>query len=453
MEGKSATSGPPPPRLFYLSGFEGTQMFGHGIDVLDTSQHTGRYAADLLQLVTDGITEFRCCIPWHKIERVRGSYDWSWTDRYLDQVRRLGLRPIVDPLHHTSFPHWLENGFANPDFPHRYVAFLTSFARRYPWVSDYTIINEPVATSILCGFTGDWYPHWTGRGGVAQMILGMVRAIHAASIALENLVPALRIVHVDTCERHHALDEAAKDHTEFSNHLRFAVLDLLLGRVAADHPLFELFSRNGLREDELALYRALPSRIDVLGLDYYAHSEMGWTRKGPSEAFRPFGFRKLAKEYAARYPFNLMLSETNVRGRIEDRLTWLRYMVSECEQLTLELMAQGRQFEGFCWYPHIDSTDWCSLCREPNGRIDPQGIYHLTGQFDRMPSELSETYVQLAAGKIEASQIPAYRLENPVLTDRRVGKFLCHMAGFEWREGQPSGAPYACQSPLTLADI
>jgi hypothetical protein len=105
------------PRLRYLSGFEGTQMFGHAVDVLDTTEHTVRYKEDLKLLVADGITEFRCCIPWHKIERVRGVYDWAWTDRYLGYVRRLGLKPIVDPLHHTSFPHWLEHGFAHPEFP------------------------------------------------------------------------------------------------------------------------------------------------------------------------------------------------------------------------------------------------------------------------------------------------------------------------------------------------
>ncbi len=64
-------SDPPPrlggavPRLSYLTGFEGTQMFGHGTDVLDTTEHTVRYKEDLKLLVADGIDTFRCCIPWH----------------------------------------------------------------------------------------------------------------------------------------------------------------------------------------------------------------------------------------------------------------------------------------------------------------------------------------------------------------------------------------------------
>ncbi len=429
---------PAVPRLSYLTGFEGTQMFGHGTDVLDTSEHTVRYKEDLRLLAEDGVDEFRCCIPWHKIERVRGVYDWGWTDRYLSQVRFLGLTPIADPLHHTSFPQWLEHGFANPEFPEVYEAFVRAFAERYPWITDYTVINEPVATAILSGFIGEWYPHWRDREGVVRIILGKVRAIHRITAMLETMVPGLRIVHVDTCERHHALDVASQYHTDFGNDLRFVVLDLLLGRMDRAHPLYGLFAQHGMTEEDVARFRDAPARIDVLGLDFYAHSELGWTMDGQSDDFQPWGFKTVALEFVERYPFDVMLSETNVRGRIEDRMSWLKYMVMECEQLAPELEKRGRRFEGFCWYPYIDSTDWCSLCREPNRRIDPQGIYYLSETFDRKSSELAEIYARLAAGEIGAAEIPAYRIEETVLVHRRVGKFLLHMKDFDWREGDRS---------------
>jgi hypothetical protein len=47
------------------------------------------------------------------------------------------MQPIVDPLHHTSFPDWLEDGFANRDFPFLYCRFMREFAERYPWVRQY----------------------------------------------------------------------------------------------------------------------------------------------------------------------------------------------------------------------------------------------------------------------------------------------------------------------------
>lgn len=435
----SAGVSPAVPRLHYLTGFEGTQMFGHGTDVLDTTEHSVRYKEDLRLLANDGITTFRCCIPWHKIERVRGVYDWAWTDRYLGYVRRLGLRPIADPLHHTSFPQWLEHGFANPEFPIVYQDFVRAFARRYSWITDYTIINEPLATAILSGFMGEWYPHWRDRAGIVPIILGKAKAISLVTPMLERMIPDLRIVHVDTCERHVALDPQSQYHTDFGNDLRFVVLDLILGRVNEEHPLWATLREHGLTEADAAWFREFPARVDVLGLDYYAHSELGWTVEGQSDDFVPWGFRKVALEYADRYPqFSLMLTETNVRGRIEDRISWLKYMVSECEALVPDLAARGRTFDGFCWYPYLDSTDWCSLCRQPNRRIDPQGVYYLSTDFNRQHSELSDLYARLARGEIGSGDLPAYHFEEPVLEGRRVRKYLPHMAEWDWKEGVSS---------------
>ena len=428
------------PRLRYVTGFEGTQMFGHGTDVLDTTEHTVRYKEDLKLLVADGIDTFRCCIPWHKIERVRGVYDWAWTDRYLGYVRRLGLKPIVDPLHHTSFPQWLEHGFAHPDFPEVYQNFVRAFAQRYRWVTDYTIINEPLATAVLAGFMGEWYPHWRDRAGVVPIVLGKARAISRITPMLERMVPGLRVVHVDTCEKHYALDPESQYHTDFGNDLRFVIMDLILGRMEEGHPLWGIFREHGLTDEDVAAFKAHPARIDVLGLDFYAHSELGWTVEGQSDGFLPWGFKRVALEYSDRYPdYPIMLTETNVRGRIEDRITWLKYMVQETEALVPELEARGRRFEGFCWYPYIDSTDWCTLCREPNRRIDPQGVFVLDpASFNRVGTELSDIYRRLAQGEIGSAEIPAYRIEEPVMLDRRVGKYLPLMAGWDWRDGQPS---------------
>lgn len=361
------------------------------------------------------------------------------TDILAKSVASVSRRsPIADPLHHTSFPEWLEDGFANPEFPDVYEEFVCAFARRYPWITDYTIINEPVATALLSGFTGDWYPYWSDREGLLRIILGKVRAIHRITSKLEAMVPNLRIVHVDTCERHCALDKPSQAHADFGNDIRFVVLDLLLGWVTRDHPLYGLLTRHGLTAEDLARFRDTPARIDVLGLDYYAHSELGWTVDGGSNDFRPVGFKAAALDFFERYGLNIMLSETNMRGRIEDRLTWLKYMVGECEKLSVELAKRGLQFDGFCWYPFIDSTDWCSLCREPNRRIDPQGIIYLSTGFDRTKSELSEIYARLVAGEIGSQEIPAYVMEESVLVSRGAGKYLDLMVGFDWKPGDPS---------------
>ena len=108
-----------------------------------------------------------------------------------------------------------------------------------------------------------------------------------------------------------------------------------------------------------------------------------------------------------------MLTENeHSRIRLGPR-SWLKFMVEQCEEIErTSRQTLGLAFEGFCWYPFIDSTDWCSLVRQAKGNIDPQGIYWLeTGTMRRKASELSDLYTALAKGQITSKDIPAYNFQ------------------------------------------
>src|SRR4051812_44781784 len=84
----------------------------------DTLAITGHYKATQwrsdLELIRDlGIDEFRHPIPWHRIERQPGEFCWRHLDQVIAYSDELGLSIIADPLHHTSYPAWLSDGFAN----------------------------------------------------------------------------------------------------------------------------------------------------------------------------------------------------------------------------------------------------------------------------------------------------------------------------------------------------
>lgn len=401
--------------------------------MLETTEHTERYEHDLQRLKADGLRTFRCCIPWHRVEAREGAYDWTWLDGYLATVRQLGLDPIVDPLHHTSFPAWLTGGFADARFSEAYLAFLTAFADRYPWVKQYTIINEPLVTAWFCGYCGIWQPRHTGHGAFVPMILAVCRTIALASRMLEERVADVRFVHVDSCERHYGLDEESLAHAWFENERRFLVIDLLLGRVDDRHPLRDYLEAHGATTADLDWFLANPSRIDVLGLDYYSHSELAWRNGGAErEADHPVqGFAATALEYVRRYHLPVMLSETNLRGTVEDRITWLRYMVAECEALAEALSPLDVPFLGFCWYPYIDCTDWSSLVCRADRALDPQGLHSLTEEFEREATELSAIFADLASARRRAADLPAYPFSTDALENRRVANYLPHMPWME----------------------
>jgi beta-glucosidase/6-phospho-beta-glucosidase/beta-galactosidase len=415
----------------FLTGFESTYMPLHDVDVLRTTGHDERWYDDLRLVRDAGMRRLRYSIPWHRVERQRGRYDWSWVDEVLAGMRELGLAPIADPIHHTSFPRWLHDGLLNPEFPGAYRDFCAAFAERYPWVREFTVFNEPLATAQLCTEQGAWYPAHRDAQAFYRMCANMARGICEATAAIARAQPEARFIHVDTAEHHSALDQESEEFAWFVNHRRFLPLDLALGRVDEAHPLYDrLHGYARVGEADLAWLREHPARIDVLGLDYYPHCEYQFHRSGPVCPSRaPLGFAAIAREYQARFGLPIMLTETNIRGYVSDRITWLKYMVEQCEQL----VAAGLPFEGFCWFPFIDSMDWDSLLNVPAGHIDPVGIYWLREEtLERVPSELSALYAGLARGELRGADLPAYRLLTPM--SEHLAGYRDQWLAWEWRQ-------------------
>ena len=396
----------------HLGGFESTQIFGSSRDILDTTRHIEYWREDLSRLLEAGIQKLRYSIPWHRIETRPGEFDWSWMDGPMEFMQRAGMEPIVDPLHHTSFPEWLIDGFLHPKFPALYERFIDRISDRYGWVNKYTVVNEPLATTIFCSLTGMWYPHRASERDFVAMSLQVARCMCRCIHLLRRKNKAIEIVHVDTCEHHRVIDEQSAEWASFANERRFLMLDLMLGRLRADHPLTSYLKRHGARDEELAWFHDHRESIDVLGLDYYIHSEMEWfwhpEEQRPDihpRCEHPLGFAAVAEQYMDRYAMPAMLTETNIRGTVRERITWLKFMEEQCEKL----LHAGRDLRGFCWYPSIDTTDWANACTCCTEIVDPQGIWMLDGErVIRHESELSQLYGALARGEITSKDIPAY---------------------------------------------
>jgi beta-glucosidase/6-phospho-beta-glucosidase/beta-galactosidase len=364
----------------------------------------------------------RYSIPWHRIEQSAGRFDWDWIDGPMDYMQKHGMQPIVDPLHHTSFPDWLENGFDNAHFPELYCRFMREFAQRYPWVRRYTVFNEPLPTTLFCSFTGMWYPHLASDECFVRMALQVAKAMCKVGEMLRATVNGVEFVHVDTCETHRALDRRSEDWVRFAQERRFVMHDLVLGRINSSHPMYAYFFNHGTDPRELAWLADHRMRFDILGLDYYFHSEIEWywdreLRRANISHSRthPRGFASVARDYVDRYDnMPVMLTETNIRGTVYDRLTWLRFMEEQVESLA----EGGADVRGFCWYPSIDSTDWCHACTKCTKSVDPQGIWWLDhSRWDRNASELSECYSKLASAEARARDLLAYRFSPSVARD------------------------------------
>lgn len=249
-------------------GIEGTFAPQCGKDTLAITGHykIKQWREDLRIIRELGIEEFRYPIPWHRIERNPGEYDWSHLDEFIPHATsELGLSLIADPLHHTSYPEWFRAGFGDESFANHYIKFVTEFGRRYPEVTRYTPFNEPSCTLDFCGYRGFWFPYQKGDWSYIRMLRNTARATAGAIHKLRQQNRNVHVLHVDTFEHHSALDENSRARTDFLNERRFLFEELVGGKVTENHPLHSYLKTNGFSERDLAWHEANPARIDERG--------------------------------------------------------------------------------------------------------------------------------------------------------------------------------------------
>src|SRR5215217_5319849 len=94
----------------FFAGFESTYQPAAGVDALEVTAHAEHWAHDLDQVLAAGVRHLRYPLRWQRIEREPGVFDWDETDRVLGHLRERGAVPVVDLVHHTSYPDWLSDG-------------------------------------------------------------------------------------------------------------------------------------------------------------------------------------------------------------------------------------------------------------------------------------------------------------------------------------------------------
>lgn len=426
----------PRHRTPFVAGLESTYLPLFDLDITETSGHQHAWRRDLEPL-RGLVQQIRYPIRWHRVEPSPGHFDWSGTDAALDHLGELGLSPIVDLMHHTSYPGWLSDGLRDRRFPGAFARFAAAVAERYPWLEAYTLVNEPFSTLHFAGHEGLWPPYDRGPAGLVRLLRNVLPALSAAAATWREALPAARHVWVDTCE-HSAGAPGQERIIALANDRRHVVLDLALGH---DLDPRRPYLAELLRAGAAPLLELAPLQVDVLGLDYYAGHEWWYDDDGGhSPSPHPRGFAALAAHYAGRYGVDVMLGETNLRGLPSDRASWLKYVLEQYELA----VARGVPLRGFCWYPYLDSADWDSLLARPAGRPDPVGVLGL-GPRGPVRTLFTSSWEAAARGA-GAADLPAYRFQPPA--NEVLAGFLPQMQHWDWVDPPRGSAP----APIQIDD-
>ncbi len=379
---------------------------------LERSGHAARID-DLDLFAGLGIRALRYPVLWERtapdgLERAC----FAWADERLSRIRALGIRPIVGLVHHGSGPRG--TSLVDPAFAYGLARFAGAVAERYPWIDDWTPVNEPLTTARFSGLYGHWYPHGRDERTFVRALLTQCQAICLAMRAVRAINPRARLIQTEDLGYTRATPLLAYQ-AAHENHRRFLSLDLLAGRVDRDHPLHGHLLRWGAAPSELARFVEEPCPPDVLGLNYYLTSERVldervaryplWSHGGNGqhayadvEAVRVAGadlggFHARLIELWQRYQRPVAITEVHLGGPREEQLRWLLEAFHAAEAAR----AEGADVRAVTAWALLGSFDWDSLVVRQRG-------YYESGLFDVRGAEPRATALAALARSLSRGE-------------------------------------------------
>ncbi len=401
---------------------------------LDRSGHETR-EDDLQRCAALGIRAIRYPVLWERVApRDPHELDWQWTDRRLGELQRLGIGAIAGLLHHGSGPHYtslVDTGFAT-----QFAWYAGQVAQRYPWIDQYTPVNEPLTTARFSGLYGLWFPHGRDERTFKDALLNQCRATVLGMREIRRVNSAARLVQTEDLGKTFSTPAMAYQ-ADFNNALRWLAWDLLFGRVDRNHALWDWLTRScHASVSELMWFADNPCPPDLIGVNHYITSERflderleryptrfhggnGIQAYADIEAVRcraapATDLPALLQEVWTRYKTPLAVTEVHIDASREDQLRWFHGVWTACTAA----IEQGIPVQAVTAWAMFGSFDWNCLLTQENGYYEP-------GVFDVRGSKIRETAVanlvrQLATGKAA---------DHPVLNQpgwwRREDRFFC----------------------------
>ncbi|HEX8511231.1 MAG TPA: hypothetical protein VF635_17260, partial [Propionibacteriaceae bacterium] len=409
-----------PPELW--GGFEcSTVRLGARFrDQFAETGHADRIA-DLDAAAALGIRTLRYPVLWETVSPLRAdTCDWTWTDARLHRLRELGIRPVVGLVHHGSGPSY--TSLLDPAFAEGLAAHAGRVAARYPWVTDYTPVNEPLTTARFSGLYGHWYPHRTNEADFLRALVNQCKAVLLSMRAIRRVTPQARLVQTEDIGKTFSVAKLAYQ-ANHENERRWLSLDLLEGRVGPSHPWHARLAARGIERSDLDLLAGGEGAPSLIGVNHYLTSERyldtdvhayprhlrggnGRHRYVDAEAVRvdllagKTGPETRLAEVRHRYRRPLAVTEAHHGCTRDEQLRWLH----DVWEAACNLRRAGCHVEAVTVWALVGAVDWNSLLVKRHGFYEP-------GAFDTrsQPPRLT------ALGRAARGLATEGRFEHPVL--------------------------------------
>lgn len=380
-------------------------------DQVARTGHDGRID-DLDRFASLGLRAIRYPVLWERVAPATlNEPHWEWTDARLARIRELGMRPIAGLLHHGSGPRY--TSLLDPLFPELLASYAGMVAARYPFLEDYTPVNEPLTTARFSSLYGVWYPHHRHTASFVRALLNQVWGTVLAMREIRKVNPRARLIQTEDGGRCFGT-AVTRQQVEFENHRRWLTWDLLAGKVTPRHPLWKFLLKHGASRDELARLEIAPAPPAVIGVNYYVTSDRfldhelalypvrlrggnGKVAYADVEAVRRrakgiTGHHALLNEAWRRYGIPVAITEVHLACTREEQLRWLDEAWLGARAAEMD----GAQVAAITPWALLGSYDWDSLVTKPRGHYE-SGVFDVRSAQPR-PTALAPLIRQMASG-------------------------------------------------------
>jgi dTDP-4-dehydrorhamnose reductase len=321
-------------------------------------------------------------------------FDWRWQDVRLERIKNLGMNVIAGLLHHGSGPSYTQ--LLDPALPEKFAAFARAVAARYPWITAFTPVNEPLTTARFSGLYGHWHPHLARTSAFLCILVNQCCAVKQAMRAIREVTPGAKLIQTEDLGKTFATPQLQYQ-ADYENERRWLGFDLLCGRVDRSHQWRTAFLRSGVSSRELDEFVNDPCPPDIIGINHYLSSdrflddrltdypERLWAGNGKdryvdveahrSEGIASSGVEARLLEAWERYRLPLALTEVHNGCTREEQLRWL----DEAWRGACRMKRSGADIRAVTIWSLLGAVDWNSLLTRKEQVYEP-GVFDVRSQ-------------------------------------------------------------------------
>jgi dTDP-4-dehydrorhamnose reductase len=371
---------------------------------LDYSGHYQRNVKDFQLISSLGIKTLRYPLLWEKFKPTAGTQiNWDFATQMLEAMQKHGIKPIVGLVHHGSGPDYVN--FFDGSFEEGLAAYSRELIGKFPNLSHFTPVNEPLTTARFCGLYGHWYPHLRDDFSFYRILISECKATVLAMREIRKVNPEAKLIQTEDlgkCYSTPLLSYQAK----FENNRRWLSYDLLCGKVDQQHFMWKYMVKAGIAASDILYFKENHCVPDLAGFNYYLTSERYLDEKielYPQEFHggngkhhyadihtvhvplqEPNGPSVLLKEAWEYLKLPLAITECHLHSTREGQMRWFNVMWKTVNKLR----DTGIPIQAITCWAIFGLYGWNQLCTKPGGVYEP-GVYNLKAGFPK-PTALAK---------------------------------------------------------------